>query len=169
MIMGGIGCMVMPIATFATLGWLVGFFVLVVGISTVVRYAAGHEERSIWDLVGGICEILLGGFLIFNNFAQIATSFTLAYVAAFFLLVHGIGKIVVSFKLKKINKELPDEIRSGAWLAVMISGILIVLIGVVCIFQPMVSVISIGWLMGFHVLVSGVETIVYAVRGLQRR
>lgn len=169
MIMGGISCIVTPIAAFTTLGWLAGISILMVGISAVVRYAAGHEERNIWNLLGGICEFLFGGFLIANNYAQIATSFVLAYVASFFLLIYGIFKIIASLKLKKINQELPDEMRSATWLAVMIAGALSALTGIVCIVQPIVSAISIGWLMGFYVLVSGAETLLVAIHGLRRK
>lgn len=159
MIVGGISCTV-----FATLGWLAGISILMVGISAVVRYA-GHEERNIWNLLVGICECLFGGFLIFNNFAQFATSFMLAYIASFCILVYGIVRIVASLILKKINQALLDETRSVAWLVAMAAGVLITLTGIVCIVQPMVSAIAIGW----YVLFSGAETLLIAVYGLRRR
>lgn len=160
MIVGGISCMMTPV-----LGWLAGIFILMVGISAVVRYAVGHEECNIWNLLFGICECLFGGFLIFNNFAQLATSFMVAYIASFCILVYGIVRIVASLILKKINQALPDEMRSAAWLVAMAAGVLITLTGIVCIVQPMVSAIAIGW----YVLSSGAETLLIAVHGLRRR
>ena len=59
--------------------------------------------------------------------------------------------------------------RSATWLAVMIAGALIALTGIVCIAQPTVSAISVGWLMGFYVLISGVETLVVAVHSMRKR
>ena len=163
MIIGGISCITMPVATFTTLGWIVGGSVLIVGISGVFRFAAAHDNRSIWDLLGGIVEVLFGGLLIVNNAAQFIASIWIAYIAAAFVLVYGIMKIITAVKFKKRNKELPDKQRSGAWLAVMISGILISLVGIVCIFQPMIAAVSIGLLMGIYVLISGIENIAAAI------
>lgn len=163
MVIGGIGCIATPIDTFSTLGWIVGVSILLVGISGIFRYAAAHDNRSIWDLLGGICETLFGGLLIFNNFAQLITSFALAYIAVFCVLVYGIAKIITAVNLKKINKKLPDKNRSAAWLSVMISGIFISLIGIICAFQPMIGAISIGLLIGIYVIISGVETIAAAL------
>lgn len=168
MIIGGISCFFTPIATFSSLGWLAGVSILVVGISAIVRYAAGHEERSVWNLIGGICESLFGAFLVFNDFAQIATSFVLAYLASFCLLVYGACKIIMALRLRRLNQSLPDELRTATWLAVMVAGVVVALIGVICIVQPMVSAISIGWLIGFYVLTSGAETLVVAVHSMRR-
>lgn len=162
MVIGGIGCIAMPVATFTTLGWMVGASILIVGISGIFRFAAAHDNRSKWDLLGGILEVLFGGLLIVNNAAQFIASIWIAYIAAAFVLVYGVTKIISAVRMKKINKEMPDKQRSAAWLAVMISGVLISLIGIVCIFQPMIAAISIGLLMGIYVLISGVETLAVA-------
>lgn len=168
MILGGISCVATPVATFSALGWLAGIAIMTVGFSSVLQYAAGHEKRSIWELLGGICGVLLGGFLILNNFAQIATNIVLAYAAAFWLLVQGICGISEALKLRKLNQNAPDNERSATWLLVLLLGILTIFMGFACVAQPILSMISVGWLMGASILTSGMKTLVLAVRGFRK-
>lgn len=169
MILSGISCVVTPVATFSALGWLTGIAILAVGFASILQYAAGHEKRSIWELLGGICGVLFGGFLILNNFAQLATNIVLAYAASFWLLVHGICGIAEALKLRKLNQAAPDDERSAAWLLVMLLGILTIFMGITCVTQPILSMISVGWLMGASILTSGVKTLVLAVRSFRKK
>ena len=169
MIIGGISCIAAPVATFSALGWLAGISILTVGLSSILQYAAGHEGRSIWELLGGICGILFGGFLIFNIFAQTATNIILAYAAALWLFVRGICGIVEALKMRKLNQALPDKARSAVWLVVLVLAILTVLMGAACIMQPVLSMISVGLLMGISIFTSGAETFVLAVHSLRKK
>ena len=167
MIIGGISCIAAPVATFSALGWLAGISILTVGLSSIFQYAAGHEGRSIWELLGGICGVLFGGFLIFNIFAQAATNLILSYAAAFWLCIHGFCGIIEALNIKKQNQELPDKDRSATWLAVLVLAVLKVLLGIACIIQPILGMISVGLLMGISILTSGAQTFVVALHSLR--
>ncbi len=164
MIIGGVGCMFTPVETFSVLGWLMGFSIIVAGISAVLRYAAGKSNRSIWELIGGIVGIIVGLFITINGFAQFAANMIIAYVAAVWIILYGINDIIESVKLKKFNKTLPDEFRTGNWLLVMILGILTVVAGIICIFQPGITAISLGLLVGVSIFISGIKTLVLAIQ-----
>lgn len=113
-----------------------------------------------------ILMIILGILIIVGGISCTVFA-TLGWLAgaSFCILVYGIVRIVASLILKKINQALPDETRSAEWLVAMATGVLITLTGIVCIVQPMVSAIAIGW----YVLSSGAETLLIAVHGLRRR
>lgn len=164
LIIGGVSCMVTPVATFSALGWLAGFAIIVSGISAVFRYASGKEGRSVWELVGGIAGILFGGFIIINAFAQFATNMVIAYAAALWLVIYGITGIAEALKLRRINKELPNEFRSAGWLVVMILGVATTVIGVICAFQPMITMLSVGLLIGVSILISGIKTLILSIQ-----
>ncbi len=168
MIIGGINCIAAPVATFSALGWLAGVSILTVGLSSILQYAAGHEERSIWQVFGGVCGILFGGFLIFNIFAQAAANIILAYAAAAWLLIRGICGILEALKMRKLNQELPDNERSAVWLIVMVLAVLAALMGIACVIQPVLGMISVGLLMGISIFTSGAETFVIALHILRK-
>lgn len=164
MIVCGINCMVTPAETFSALGWLAGCAIIVAGVSAVFRYAAGRDGRSVWELIGGIAGVLFGGFIIANAFAQFATNMVIAYIAALWLLIYGICGIAEAMTLKRMNQELPSEFRTAGWLVVMILGIMTAAIGVICIFQPMITVLSVGLLIGASILISGIKTLILSIQ-----
>lgn len=169
LIVGGISCMATPVATFSMLGWLAGLVIIVSGVTTIFRYAAGKASRSVWDLVGGIAGILFGGFIVANSFGQFAANMVIAYAAALWLIIYGITGIAEALKLRKMNLELPDEFRTAGWLVVMILGVLMAAIGVVCIFQPMITMLSVGLIVGVSILISGIKTLILSVQIIQAK
>lgn len=164
MIICGVDCMVTPVETFSALGWLAGCAIVVVGFSAVFRYAAGKEGRSVWELIGGIAGILFGGLIVVNAFAQFATNLVIAYTAALWLVVYGICGIAEALKLRKINQALPSELRTAGWLVVMLLGVMTALVGVTCVFQPMITMLSVGLLIGVSILISGIKTLVLSIQ-----
>lgn len=164
LIIGGVSCMATPADTFSMLGWLAGIAIVISGITAIFRYASGKQGRSVWELIGGIAGVLFGGFIIVNAFAQFATNMVIAYAAAIWLVVYGISGIAEALDLRKINKELPDEFRTASWLVVMILGIATAVLGVVCIFQPMITILSVGFLIGVSILISGIKTLILSIQ-----
>lgn len=169
LIIGGVNCMATPVATFSMLGWLVGLAIIITGVTAIFRYASGKNDRSIWELIGGIAGILFGGFVVVNSFAQFATNMVIAYAAAVWLIIYGISGIVEALDLRRINKTLPNDFRTAGWLVVMILGISTAVIGVICIFQPMVTVFSVGLLIGLSILISGIKTLVLSIQIIRDR
>ncbi len=169
MIIGGIGCMATPVQTFSALGWVAGFAIVVAGFSAIFRYASGREDRSVWELVGGIAGVLFGGFIIVNVFAQFATNMVIAYAAALWLVVYGITGIAEALKLRKLNLELPSDLRTAGWLVVMILGVATAVMGVICLFRPLVTILSVGVLIGASILISGIKTLILSIQIIRAR
>ena len=164
MIICGVDCMVTPVETFSALGWIAGCAIIVAGVSAVFRYASGKDGRSVWELVGGIAGILFGGFIIINAFAQFATNMVIAYAAALWLLIYGICGVAEALKLRRINQELPSELRTAGWLVVMLLGVATAVLGVICVFQPMITILSVGLLIGVSILISGIKTLILSIQ-----
>lgn len=164
MVICGVDCIVTPVETFSALGWLAGVAIIVVGVSAVFRYAAGKEGRSVWELVGGAAGILFGGFIVVNAFAQFATNMVIAYTAALWLVIYGACGISEALTLRRINRELPSELRTAGWLVVMILGVSTAVIGLFCIFQPMITMVSVGLLIGVSILISGIKTLILSIQ-----
>lgn len=169
LIIGGVSCMATPVETFSMLGWFSGIAIIISGLSAVFRYASGKDGRSIWELVGGIAGILFGGFIVVNAFAQFATNMVIAYAAALWLIIYGITGIAEALNLRKINQELPNEFRTAGWLVVMILGVATVATGVICFFQPMITILSVGLLIGVSILISGIKTLILSIQIIRAR
>ena len=169
MIVGGVWCMATPVATFSALGWLAGCAIIVSGFSAVFRYAAGKEGRSVWELISGLAGILFGVFIVINGFAQFATNLVIAYAAAVWLVVYGVCGIAEALKLRKLNRALPNDLRTPSWLIVMLLGVATAVIGVICIFQPLLTMLSVGMLIGLSILLSGIKTLILSIQIIKEK
>ncbi len=164
MIICGVDCIMTPTQAFSALGWIAGVAVVAAGVAAVCRYASGRSNRSVWDLIGGIAGILLGLFITVNSVAHFAANMVIAYAVAIWLVLYGIGDIFKSVSLRKLNQRVPDEFRTAGWLVVMVLGILTVILGVACMIQPKITIVSVGLLMGVSILISGIKTLVLALQ-----
>lgn len=169
MIVGGVVCIATPVATFSALGWLAGAAIIVTGVSAVFNFAAGKDGRSIWELIGGLAGVLMGGLILVNAFAQFATNMVIAYSAALWLVIYGGCDIAEALTLRKLNRQLPSEFRTAGWLVVMLIGIATAVIGVICIFQPQITMLSVGLLIGVSILISGIKTLVLSIQIMKTR
>ncbi len=169
MIVCGVDCIATPVATFSALGWLAGGSIVVVGVSAIFRFAAGREGRSVWELIGGIAGVLFGGFIVVNAFAQFATNLVIAVTAAVWMAVYGVCGISEALALRKLNQALPGELRTAGWLVVLILGAATAVIGIVCVFQPWITMISVGLLIGVSILISGIKTLILSIQIIKSR
>ena len=149
-IISGVYCLFTPGATFLTLGWLVGISLAVAGINAIMAYTARRKvgATTVWDLLGGILALLMGILVLANTFAQLLTDAIIIYMLATGLVLAGIFRIFASTRLKKLG-------LSWVWMLVM--GILTVLVGLYSFFHPILTAIALGYLIGFWVIVSGIN------------
>ena len=169
MIICGVDCMVTPVETFSALGWIAGVAIIFSGASAVFRYASGRDGRSVWELVGGIAGVLFGGFIVINAFAQFAANMVIAYAAAVWLVVYGVCGIAEALKLRKLNRALPNDLRTPSWLIVMLLGVATAVIGVICVFQPLLTMLSVGMLIGLSILLSGIKTLILSIQIIKEK
>lgn len=163
MSVGGIFCIASPVSTFAALSRLVGAMVIIVGISQILHFAAGHDARSTWSLVSGILGILLGVLMIGNFYGRFLTSIVLTTFIAVWMFIHSIDDMHRAIIMKKLNETLPDESRSAFWLFQMIIGILTMILGILCMINPIFSMISAGLIIGFSILFAGIQNILLSI------
>ncbi len=162
MILGGISCIFTPVATFSALGWLAALAIIVTGISSIFRYAAGRDGRSIWELIGGILGTVLGAFLLFRPKGKYLTNTVIAYAAALWLVVTGICGIMEGWNMRKVNRDLPSSMRTSSWLLVLLLGVITAAIGVACFFRPIITAVSVGLLIGVSIMITGIKTLILA-------
>ncbi len=164
MILCGFGCILTPAAAFSTLSWLTGVAIIVAGVAAVFRYAAGRDGRSVWELIGGVAGILLGGLIVANGFVRFATDMVIAYAVALWILLYGVCGIAEALSLRRLNQALPSDLRTAGWLVVMLLGAATAAVGVVCLFQPMITILTVGLLVGISILISGIKVLVLSVQ-----
>ena len=160
---GGLSCMFTPIATFASLGTLVGFAMVFEGVGSIITWNARRQEGTAdgWSLAGAILSVVLGVFVLASGLMQFSIDLFLAYLAAFWLIAEGVFRIMSSFALRSAANE--GYYRGPSWIWTLIAGIIVVFGGIVCLCHPVLAMASIGFLLGCGILSSGISLVVLSL------
>lgn len=157
LLVGGIYCVMAPVATYSALGWVIGLSMVAEGIGSVVTW---NTRRKLgladgWTLAGSIVSIVLGVFLLGSFALQLAVDMFLAYVIAIWLIFGGIARIATAIAARRNL----GRVGAGGWIGLLILGILIVIMGVLCLFNPLSVFAGVGLMIGVSIVIEGVALI----------
>lgn len=161
LVIGGFYCMFTPGATFISLGLIVGILLLVGAAGSIGDYFSIKEGRSVFDLIWGILTGILGVIIIINSGAQFFTDAILVYLFAAWIVIGGITRTFASIKMKNLG--------SHKWGFLLVIGILFILLGIYSFMHPLVTAITIGYLIGFYVIFAGINLIGTALTALESK
>ena len=147
------GCaMAMPFRTFLGIGWLAGALFLVYGVQTVIE-ALKKEKKDGWACVLGVLMSIVGIWITFSGVQRILTDMMIAYLVGFNLLFYGILRCVTAYKLFKAGEK-----KQG--IIVILCAVLSLLAGIFSVGHPIMTMISVGYIIAINLMVQGITTIV---------
>lgn len=157
LVVGGIYCIMTPVATYSAMGWLIGLSMVVEGVASAITW---NERRKLgiasgWSLAGSIVSIILGVFLLGSFALQFAVDVFIAYLIAVWLIIAGVARVVAAISAR--NSQ--DQAYASTWAIQLVLGVLIVILGILYIFNPLSAMIGVGLLMGMSIVAVGVELI----------
>jgi uncharacterized membrane protein HdeD (DUF308 family) len=147
-----------PLPTIIVLFYLLGFYWFFDGIFTLIESIRGRKSHKDWGwgvFIGIISA--LAGIVVFTQpyiSAVIGVSFVI-YLVAIMVLISGIWSIFTGIRLRKVV--------SNEW-SMIIGGIISVLFAILLMSNPLVSAMTLVWLIGVFALVGGIVLIVVAFR-----
>ena len=154
---GGFFCMLAPISTFRTIGWAIGVVLLIAGINLVIDFFTHRKGKGVtsWDLVGGLLTIALALFILYRHGYQ-GNLLDILLITLFgvWMLFSGIFRIAGGIKLKQLGES--------AWLWVIIGGVASLVLGIYGLVNPYVFKFAIGWMIGFFVIMQGINMLTLA-------
>ena len=164
MIITGGYCLFTPVMTYMTLGYIVGFNMIVDAIGGIITWSARKKagEADGWTLAGAIASLIFGLVLLASTALQLVVDMAIVYIAAAWLVVIGILRIVHASKVHKLRKALDAEILGKRWWLMMLIGILLVIGGVLSFANPTGLIVAIGIHFGLNIIVAGANLIAVA-------
>lgn len=153
LVIGGFFSIATPLNTFTTLGWVIGILLLIAGINIIVDYFMLRKAKSLGmgDLLVGVLTVALALFVLYGQIARVALDAILIVLFGAWVLIGGIMRIVASLNHKKNGDSF--------WIWIMLFGILSVIVGVYGFFNPVVFAFAIGWMIGFLIIMQGINLI----------
>ena len=161
MIVSGIYCLATPGITFLAVGWIIGINMIADAIGNIFTWKGRKEEglADSWTLAGAIVSLIFGIVLIGSNAMQLSVELFVAYMAALWLVVIGILRLVRSVKLHQFHKAFNTKVIARRWWVVMLNGILLIAAGVFGLMNPAMTAVAIGTMMGLNIVVAGINLI----------
>lgn len=159
----GVWCSITPIETFTTLGWLLGTAMVIEGIGSITSFVTDKRNgsSSVWTLVGGIASVVFG-VLIWCSFAlRVSIDFALAYIVSAWLIVAGVARIIAAVDLRKMKNA--GAVVGRNWGLVMVMGVITTIIGIICLFHPLLAMGGVGLMIGIGIISTGLSMILGSV------
>ena len=153
-----------PVPTIIVLIYLLGFYWFFDGIFTLIESVRGRKSNQEWrwGLFVGIVSVLAGVIVFTQPYisAVIGATFVI-YLVAILALISGIWGIMTGVRLRKVI--------SNEW-SMILGGVLAALFGILLMVNPLVSAMTLVWIMGIFALIGGIALIAlsFRIRSLAR-
>lgn len=150
----GVCAATMPFRIFLGLGWIVGALFLVNGVTMAIN-GFKKETKNTWAGVFGIISAILGLWITFSAMQRALTDLMIAYLIGFNLILHGVLHTMEAYKLYKAGEK-----KSAILLGVC--GIVSAIAGILSVGHPIMTMISVGFIIAFNLISQGVSVIMVA-------
>lgn len=144
-----VGNLVAIVLIFAIFAFLKGIFELL--FRSRLKELTGYKGKM--PLVIGFIDILVGIFFLFNIGTGVSA---LPFVFAVWFIVDSVLALFTTDIARDISHEY-------YWFTVVIN-ILGIILGIMLLFNPITSVLTLSFLVGFYFMLFGINHIVYAFR-----
>ncbi len=150
----GVMALIWPEQVKVALVLLFGAYALVDGSFAVIAGIASHRYFERWwaVLLEGVAGILVG---VLTFFWPNITGLVLLYFIAAWAVVTGIFEILAAIEFRRVI--------TGEW-ALILSGLLSILFGVLMFAFPGAGAVSMVWLIGIYAIFFGVGLLIFAIR-----
>lgn len=165
----GILLIVLGVFTFANPGFaltglvaLFGVIAIVMGVADIVLYVRVERFTGfgpVVSLISGILSVMSGiMLLVYPN----AGRWVLSLLFPIWFIAHCISR------LSQLN-TIRFHAGSGMYYFTLVVNIIGLILGFLMILRPVISILSIGWIVEFYLILLGVDSIVLAVSNMGRR
>jgi len=137
-------------------GMTLGFLVLFMGafflVDGILAFFVGLFSKSGELMIEGLIGSLIGAFMFFYTIQAVAI---LLILIALWAILTGFAEIVASIALRKY-------IAHEMWM--FIAGLLSIAFGLIVFFDPIISGITITWIIGIYAVVFGASLVALALK-----
>ena len=150
MVIGGIVCLLTPLATTFSLMY---FYMILLFMTGIVFMIQSIVYRRVMDFIIALLALLAGGFIVFSPNMSFVTEVILLYIVACWFVIRGIVGVVNACRAKKM-------IGGGLFALALIVSLLVIGAGVYSFIHPMVFAGFLGILASCYFIVEGVDLII---------
>lgn len=161
----GLYCLFTPGMAYLSLGYCVGFAMVMDSITEICFWWVAKSEGKAdgWMLAGAILSLVFGFFVLNSALLRLSIDIFIAYYVAIWLIIRGGIVIARAFQLRKYHHDY-NTIKVGKqWYLPLVVGILMILFGLLCCFNPAIMASAIGIFIGLGIVSSGASLVTYSL------
>jgi len=134
-----------PLATWASMVWVLGIYWIFIGIVKLISMFQDHSKLG-WKLVLGVLYIIAGIFLITQPVAgSVVFGLSVTLIIGMYAVIIGIVGLIAAFK-------------GGGWGAGIL-GVITIILGIWLLMNIGASTMALPWTVGIFALIGGVMAI----------
>ena len=154
MCIGGIYCLFAPVVTYSTVSIIMAITMIESAIGYFFIWNLGRKagKANAWMLVQAIISLVAGILLLANDGLKIIMDTMILGMVSGYMIIVGVISIINAFKVKKVAE-------GKGWIALLITGILIVISGILSLINPIALAISLGIIMAMNIITTGINLI----------
>ena len=111
------------------------------------------EKKDGWMCVLGVLSAILGIWITFSGVQRALTDMTIAYLVGMLLLMSGVLRCMQAVKMFKAKEK-----NQGVLL--VLCGVLALIVGFFAVGHPIMTMISVGYIIAIDLMVQGITMIV---------
>lgn len=145
----GVWCFANPGTTFLALAFVLGIVMIICGISEGFTYVSMKKKGIVhmWVLEEAVLSVLLGITVLAN---QLATDAMVPVFFGLWVIFSGVVRIIGGIALK-------GQVTHKGWLWTLILGVMGIIIGTYCFYNPVVAGFEIVILVGMTFMLQGIN------------
>ena len=161
MLLAGIYCMQVPEATFATLGWAIGFLMVFDSVGNIIAWNKFRQvgQSSGWDLVFAVVSLIFGILILGSGVLQFSIDAFLTVFVAAWIFISGCLRVVRAIRNDEGDPMFTSENSKNARIWTAVLGILMIIAGIMCFMNPAAEILGVGVFMGAAACVAGLNMI----------
>ena len=163
-ILTGLYCVFTPGMTYSTIGYVVGFSMLMDGVAMFIFWWQARKEGYAQGihLVSAILSFVCGLLVLNSAILQLGIDLFIIYYIAIWLIVTGCIVIYRGYQINKFHQN-HKAIKAGSrWYIFVLLGIIMIVLGALSIYNPDVMANTIGIFIGLGVMITGADLITIA-------
>ncbi len=147
----GLFLFIRPDATIATISYIIGGILLILGILSIIRYFKSDYGINAFDfdLVYGVLVIIAGLYLIIKP-TMLGSIFPV--ILGIWIIINSVTKFQYALMLKKLQKE--------DWKYTLLISFLTFVWGIVLLINPLESVLVVTQVIGIFIIIYAVLDII---------
>jgi len=145
----GLFLVIRPASTLSLISYVLGGILVIIGTTSLVNYYKDKKSVSTFELIYGVISLIAGLVLILNPKA----------LASLIPFVIGVWILISSLIKLKYIWDLNDT-KSKSWTTSLIITIIMLVLGVVLIFNPFEGAVMITRMIGIFVIIYAILDVV---------